>query len=93
MIGAQAERRHPAPYETVGRRSPPRWCQIGVVLRKACGGGRFAVGGSPTSGFPVRLAVGRLGFMAPRRASAPCTGGGWKRKLNRARPREAPPPS
>ena len=68
MIGSQAERgRHPARLRARGlahrRASVP---QVGVVLRKAYGGGHFAMGGRPTGpDFLFAWPTAEMGFMAP----------------------------
>ena len=98
MIGAQAERDGILrAYEAVVSRIATALVpKVGVVLRKAYGGGHFAMGGLP----PTRISCspGRRPSSAswPRRpGSAPCTGGGWKPSWpSRARPRGTPwPPS
>src|SRR6185437_6834085 len=82
MIGTRAERAgilHA--YEAVVSRIATALVpKVGVVLRKAYGGGHFAMGGRPSSA-----------SWPPRQGSGPCTGAGWKPSWpSRARPRGTP---
>lgn len=68
MIGTQAERGgilH-AYEKAVSRISAARVPKVGVVLRKAYGGGHFAMGGRPTHpDFLYAWPTAEMGFMAP----------------------------
>lgn len=68
MIGTQAEKGgilH-AYEKTVSRIASARVPKIGVVLRKAYGGGHFAMGGRPTHpDFLFAWPTAEMGFMAP----------------------------
>jgi acetyl-CoA carboxylase carboxyltransferase component len=82
MIGTQAERGgilhgYEALVSAIAEATVPK---VGVVLRKAYGGGHFAMGGRPTRpDFLYAWPSAELGFMAPETGSAPSTAGGWRR--------------
>src|SRR6185369_10694997 len=68
MVGAEAERKGTLKaYEKLALRiSMARVPKIGVVIRKAYGGGHFAMGGRPTHpDFLFAWPSAELGFMAP----------------------------
>ena len=68
MIGSQAEREGilRAYERTVSRIARARVPRVGVVLRKAYGGGHFAMGGRPTApDFLYAWPRAEMGFMAP----------------------------
>lgn len=68
MIGTQAERGGilRAYEQAVSRIAAARVPKIGVVLRKAYGGGHFAMGGRPTHpDFLFAWPTAEMGFMAP----------------------------
>jgi methylmalonyl-CoA decarboxylase subunit alpha len=89
MIGTTAERQGilQAYERTVSAIANARVPKVGVVVRKAYGGGHFAMGGRPTRpDFLFAWPTAELGFMAPETGIRTV----YRRKMERVRQKDGP---